>query len=251
MFENSIFKIEFSILLGLFPHHNLYRLTFQSFVLREYISGLSEKVRRICREHNLLVSFKLCNTLQQKLVYLKDKPPRCKQSNIVCGFQCKNNACDEINIGETKQPMHKCMYQHRRPRASESTTLPFIPTSTLLNTLMRTKTLLYCMDKEHRWFERGVKEAIYVRRENSSLNKGGGLRHNLPKAYNAAIKKSLKDSLHMTIQLRHKSVNRPEEASRMRCDSVAIKNSKSRRLDLFNQFVICLFHVFINFPNLS
>ena len=36
MFENSIFKIEFSILLGLFPHHNLYRLTFQSFVLREY-----------------------------------------------------------------------------------------------------------------------------------------------------------------------------------------------------------------------
>ena len=37
MFENSIFKIEFSILLGLFPHHNLYRLTFQSFVLREYI----------------------------------------------------------------------------------------------------------------------------------------------------------------------------------------------------------------------
>ena len=35
MFENSIFKIEFSILLGLFPHHNLYRLTFQSFVLRE------------------------------------------------------------------------------------------------------------------------------------------------------------------------------------------------------------------------
>ena len=36
MFENSIFKIEFSILLGLFPHHNLYRLNFQSFVLREY-----------------------------------------------------------------------------------------------------------------------------------------------------------------------------------------------------------------------
>ena len=35
MFENSIFKIEFSILSGFFPHHNLYRLIFQSFVLRE------------------------------------------------------------------------------------------------------------------------------------------------------------------------------------------------------------------------
>ena len=44
MFENSIFKIEFSILLGLFPHHNLYRLTFQSFVLREYKCHSEKKV---------------------------------------------------------------------------------------------------------------------------------------------------------------------------------------------------------------
>ena len=41
MFENSIFKIEFSILLGLFPHHNLYRLTFQSFVLREHVASVA------------------------------------------------------------------------------------------------------------------------------------------------------------------------------------------------------------------
>ena len=40
MFENSIFKIEFSILLGFFPHRNFYRLIFQSFVLREY-SGVA------------------------------------------------------------------------------------------------------------------------------------------------------------------------------------------------------------------
>ena len=44
MFENSIFKIEFSILLGLFPHHNLYRLTFQSFVLREHLRLFTESV---------------------------------------------------------------------------------------------------------------------------------------------------------------------------------------------------------------
>jgi hypothetical protein len=29
------------------------------------------------------------------------------------------------------------------------------------------------LDKEHKWFERGVKEAIYVRREEPSLNRGG------------------------------------------------------------------------------
>ena len=44
MFENLIFEIEFSILLGLFPHYNLYRLTFQSFVLRENFPNLSKKL---------------------------------------------------------------------------------------------------------------------------------------------------------------------------------------------------------------
>ena len=45
------------------------------------------------------------------------------------------------------------------------------------------------LDKESRWFERGVKEALYVTREQPSLNKGGGLRHNLAGAYSSAIEK--------------------------------------------------------------
>ena len=44
MFENSIFKIEFSILSGFFPHRNLYRLIFQSFVLREYFYKKRQRV---------------------------------------------------------------------------------------------------------------------------------------------------------------------------------------------------------------
>jgi len=32
---------------------------------------------------------------------------------------------------------------------------------------------------EDRWFERGVKEAIFVNLKKQSLNRGGGLRHNL------------------------------------------------------------------------
>ncbi|XP_072039138.1 uncharacterized protein [Amphiura filiformis] len=35
------------------------------------------------------------------------------------------------------------------------------------------------LDRECRWYERGVKEAIYVKKEQLSLNRGGGLRHNL------------------------------------------------------------------------
>ncbi len=43
-------------------------------------------------------------------------------------------------------------------------------------------------DREDGWFERGVKEAIYVKVEQPSLNRGGGLRHHLSPAYNAVLK---------------------------------------------------------------
>ena len=40
---------------------------------------------------------------------------------------------------------------------------------------------------EDRWFERGVKEAMYVHPEKPSLNRGGGLRHHLSATYNAVL----------------------------------------------------------------
>ena len=46
---------------------------------------------------------------------------------------------------------------------------------------------VHVLDREDRWFERGVKKAIYVRLEKPSLNKGGGLRHHLSTTYNALL----------------------------------------------------------------
>ena len=47
---------------------------------------------------------------------------------------------------------------------------------------------LNILDREDRWFERGVKEAIFVKVERPSLNRGGGLRHHLSSAYNMVLK---------------------------------------------------------------
>ena len=44
---------------------------------------------------------------------------------------------------------------------------------------------------EPRWFERGVKEAIYIRALNPSLNRDGG-RYNLPPVWDNIIKKRVK-----------------------------------------------------------
>ncbi|KAE8588439.1 hypothetical protein XENTR_v10022544 [Xenopus tropicalis] len=46
---------------------------------------------------------------------------------------------------------------------------------------------VHILDREDRWFERGVKEAIYASLQKPSLNRGGGLRHRLSPTYNGAL----------------------------------------------------------------
>ena len=45
------------------------------------------------------------------------------------------------------------------------------------------------LDKEDRWFERGVREVIWVRVEQPALNKKGGLRFQLSHAWDEAIRR--------------------------------------------------------------
>ena len=44
------------------------------------------------------------------------------------------------------------------------------------------------LDKEDKWFERGVKEAIYERIERPSLNKRGGLRFSLSRSWDQILR---------------------------------------------------------------
>nr|XP_054759677.1 uncharacterized protein LOC129265754 [Lytechinus pictus] len=152
-----------------------------------YVSGLSEKIRRILSSYRIPVYFKPTNTLRQKLVHPKDKVPKDKKNNIVYAIQCQETGCSANYIGETKQPLSKRLYQHRRPGASGYDSAVYSHLNTSKHNFKDNDVLI--LDKEPRWFERGVREAVYVNAENPSLNKGGGLRHNLSRIYNPVIRK--------------------------------------------------------------
>ena len=116
-----------------------------------YVSKLSEKIRRIYREYQLPVSFKPYNTLRQKLVHPKDKTPKDKQNNIVYGFRCQDNGCEETYIGETKQTLGKRMYQHRRASTSgcgDQVTQLCILIWTVLTTPLTTRTLSFWTESQ-------------------------------------------------------------------------------------------------------
>jgi len=130
------------------------------------------------------VCFKPSNTLRQKLVHPKDRVPHTQKSNLVYAVQCSEE-CKDSYIGETKQPLNKRMAQHRRANSSGPVSAVYLHLKEKAHSFedSNVKTL----DREDRWFEKGVKESIYVKIEKPSLNRGGGLRHHLSPIYNAAL----------------------------------------------------------------
>ena len=93
--------------------------------------------------------------------------------------------CSDLYIGETKQPLHRRMAQHRRATSSGQDSDVHLHLKEKGHSFKDSN--VHVLDREDRWFERGVKEAIYVQLEKPSLNSGGGLRHHLSATYNAVL----------------------------------------------------------------
>ncbi len=148
-----------------------------------YVSGVSEKLR-IFNKHNIPVFFKPKNTLRQILVHPKDRTPKHKKSNLVYAVQCSEE-CTDLYIGETKQPLHKRMAQHRRANSSGQDSAVYLHLKDRGHSFEDQQ--VHILDREDGRFERGVKEAIYTRVEKPLLNRGGGLRHHLSPTYNAVL----------------------------------------------------------------
>ena len=146
--------------------------------------------------------FKPHQTLHQRLVHVKDKPPREKTRNVVYGVTCDQSECTERYVGETQQTLKARMNQHRRqnPLSGLQESAVFSHLKVTGHTFSTDKVTI--LDKESNWHNRGVKEAIWERRENPSLNKKGGLRFNLSHIWDKPLKtipsKLSRDRNHVT-----------------------------------------------------
>ena len=150
-----------------------------------YISGISDRIKKIYKKHGINTCFKPSNTLRSKLVKVKDKTPHDKTSNIVYGIKCEGKDCDATYIGETKQALSKRMNQHKRPVSGETYDSAVYTHMQATGHSFNNKNVKV-MDREQRWFERGVREAIWERVERPTLNKKGGLRFKLSPAWDRA-----------------------------------------------------------------
>ena len=103
---------------------------------------------------------------------------------IPCQGQTTKGQCKESYIGETERSLKTRFLEHRRPSSTSSEVSQHIHIESPGHSVNLDKVDI--LDKDTRWFERGVKEAIYIRAYQPSLNKDGG-RYRLPRVYDPLL----------------------------------------------------------------
>ena len=123
-----------------------------------YVEGLSDRLRKVFRQHSIQVYCKPTNSLRHALVHVKDKTPPEKRSHVIYGLKCPHSNCDKTYVGETLQAVKKRASQHRRPTQGDQ------PHSAFYTHLQESghsfnfkDSDLVILDKEEHWFERGVR----------------------------------------------------------------------------------------------
>ena len=157
-------------------------------VVLPYIKGISEALRRNFNKVGIRVSFKPTRTLRQFLVAPKDKTEKKNATGVVymipCQGQTTKGICKESYIGETERSLKTRFLEHRRPSSYASEVSQHIHIESPGHQVDLKEVRI--LDREARYFERGVKEAIYIRAFQPSLNRDGG-RYKLPNVYDPLI----------------------------------------------------------------
>ena len=97
--------------------------------------------------------------------------------------------CDASYIGETERSLKARFSEHRRPSSSNSEVAKHIHTEQPDHNVKMDNTRI--LTTKSRWFERGVKEAIFIKAMNPSLNRDGG-RYSLPPVWDNIIERRMR-----------------------------------------------------------
>ena len=94
------------------------------------------------------------------------------QPNLVYGCKCAEPGCSESYIAEIKQSLK--FGQHRHPSSSDcqSDSVVYAHARSTGHQIDPGEVII--LEREERWFGRGVREVIWERIEQQSLNKRGG-----------------------------------------------------------------------------
>ena len=135
-----------------------------------YHQGLSESFKRTCKKYGIQVHLKGGPTMKNLLMAPKVKDPIIKKSGVIYRYKCDRVECDEEYIGESARNFAERFREHLKA--------PF-PIHDHSNISGHTVTIdnFSILGREDQNFMRTIKEALYIRVNNPSLNRNIGKYH--------------------------------------------------------------------------
>jgi hypothetical protein len=147
-------------------------------IVLPYVQGMTERLQRVFRKHNIALHSKPGYTLRQALVAPKDKLLTDEKQGVVYSVKCE--VCDKEYIGETERPLSTRMKEHK------TSVLKGNDKSALGTHYLETHHTfdwdhIEVVDTETKKIQRRVVEAIHIRLRDAQLNRDRG--YDLPPIY--------------------------------------------------------------------
>ena len=135
-----------------------------------YEEGLSESVKNICKKYGIEVYFKSGKSIKDELVAPKDQDHLTKKSGIIYRYKCDRLECDEEYIGETARTFGERYKEHLKAPPPIYDHYNISGHNITLNNFS-------IVGREEQNLSRLIKESMFIRVNNPSLNKNIGKYH--------------------------------------------------------------------------
>ena len=135
-----------------------------------YHKGLSESLKKFCDKHGVQVYFKGGHTIKSLLMAPKDQDPILKKSRVIYRYKCGRVDCDEEYIGESSRTFGERFREHQKVPSP-------IYDHTNITGHQVTIDNFNIIGREDQNLSRAIKEALFIRVNNPSLNRNIGKYH--------------------------------------------------------------------------
>ena len=144
-----------------------HEVTNKGHIVIPYTQGLCESIKKICGRYGIQTHFKGGRTIKNLLVSPKDKDPMVNQSGAIYWYQCGDLGCDDEYIGETSRTFGERYKEHLKLNPSIHHHSNQTGHTTNQNNLQ-------IIGREGHNLARNIKESIYIRVNNPTLNNNIG-----------------------------------------------------------------------------
>ena len=144
-----------------------------------YIQGLCESIKKICGRYGIQTHFKGGSTIKNLLVSTKDKDPMVSQSDAIYWSQCGDITCDDEYIGETSRTFGERYKEHLKDPS------PIHHHNNQTNHPINHNNFKI-IGREGHHLSRSIKESIFIRVNNPTLNNNIG-KFNLPHIWDMVL----------------------------------------------------------------